>query len=334
MKADVKSKLERLRAGYIEVRGQPFAHFFCPVLFVDEVVSLCQAHIINKAFRKSSRAWTVQRTDVDNFYGSAFESDFILIQYKTESWSPGRVITEADLRKQFDPRLLVDDKPVEYFLAQGSFPEDYTPIEIESSDKTVQLGLKLHPSRFVSVAGRNWEIEIDKDVRISALVSLIKAAHLTLFEMIGYRYALSAGGYFVGRQILGQFFCENHERPRAELLDLAVPFFREFANMVRPVLSCSFDIQGPISDSQLLACRGASASPWALIVFIKTSRMLHAVLIPVLDQPDAAMTFMNFLQNENDTLDVSFCKWKQGYWEIGKEVGSLVWPKKGTLYPS
>ena len=98
-----------------------------------------------------------------------------MIQYETESWSPGRVSTEADLRKQFDPRLLVDSKPVECFLAQGSVPEDYTPIEIEASDKTVQLGLKLHLSRLVSVAGRNWEIEIDKDVRIPALGSLIRA---------------------------------------------------------------------------------------------------------------------------------------------------------------
>lgn len=190
----MKSKLEMLRADYAQVKGQPSTHFYCPILFKDEDVLLCQAHIINKAFRNSPRAWTVQRSDVDNFYGCNSEADFIAIQYRTENWSPGEVITDKRLSSQFRPRIRVDDKQVEHFPARNRIPEDYTQIEIENSGKSVQLGLKIHPRDFTAAIEQNWEIKVNKDVRVPALVSLIEAAHLTLFEMMGYRYALSAGG--------------------------------------------------------------------------------------------------------------------------------------------
>src|SRR5215207_8302615 len=76
----VKSRIEELRADYTQIEGKPFSHFYCPILFKDEDTPLCRAHIINKAFSDSVRASTVQRADVDRFYGSRFESDFIDIQ--------------------------------------------------------------------------------------------------------------------------------------------------------------------------------------------------------------------------------------------------------------
>ncbi len=333
MKAYVKSKLEELRSDYIQVKGQPFAHFYCPVLFRDDDVPLCQAHIINYAFPNSARTWTVQRSDVDSFYGSNFEADFIAIQY-AENGSPGKTLVDKTLSKRFRPRILVDDEPVDYFVAQGNVPEYFTQIEFDHDGQSVRLGLKMPPEDVLATAKQKWEIEIDKDVRIPALVSLIKAAHLTLFEILGYRYALSAGGHFVGRQILGEFFYQNRGKLRPEVLKNAFPFFREFAHMVRPVQSCPLDFQGTITDRQLLICKKAGDSPWALIVFIRTSQSLHTVMVPVLDQPDAVATFMDFLQNENDSIEISFCCFKQGHWEIDKETAELAWPKTGILYPN
>jgi hypothetical protein len=67
MGTDLQSKLEKLKSDYVSVTGIPFSHFFCPVVFDDQDVTLCKAHIINQFFPGSSRAWTVQRKDVDNF---------------------------------------------------------------------------------------------------------------------------------------------------------------------------------------------------------------------------------------------------------------------------
>ena len=50
------------------------------ILYKDEDVALCKAHVINQASQNVSRVWTVQRQDIDNFHGSNFEADFVLLQ--------------------------------------------------------------------------------------------------------------------------------------------------------------------------------------------------------------------------------------------------------------
>lgn len=68
-----QSKLERLRSDYADVVGRPFEFFYCPILHRDESTDLCRAHLINRAFQGSSNKWTIQRADIDNFYGSRIE---------------------------------------------------------------------------------------------------------------------------------------------------------------------------------------------------------------------------------------------------------------------
>jgi len=80
MDHEVEHKLETLRNDYQELTGKQFLHFFCPILFRDENAAICRAHIVNSAFPDSCRKWTLQRSDVDSFYGSAFESDFVHLQ--------------------------------------------------------------------------------------------------------------------------------------------------------------------------------------------------------------------------------------------------------------
>ena len=306
-------------------------HFYCPILFKDEDVPLCEGHIINKAFRNTSRAWTVQRKDVDSFYGSKFESDFIAIEYHTEKLSPDKVLIDKKLSKKFNPRILVDDKPVDYYVAQGDIPDHFTEVGLDHDGGVVRLGLKLSPED-VSAAGQNWEIEVSKDVRISALVSLIKSAHLTLFEILGYHYAFSCGGNFVGRDILGEFFRDNYDKSKSTVLENASSFFQKYIHMVRPIEFSDINLQGTITDKRVFVCRNRNYF-WALIVFIKTSRMLHSVMIPVFDQHEAVITFLDFLKNENETIEVMPCRYEQGEWKIRRERIQMIWPKKGVLYP-
>ena len=81
MKAPVAERLEALRQDFAKTAGQPFRHFYCPILFVDEQAELCQAHIVNRAFPATSRKWTVQREDVDSFFGSKFEGSFTNLRF-------------------------------------------------------------------------------------------------------------------------------------------------------------------------------------------------------------------------------------------------------------
>jgi hypothetical protein len=332
MNADFQSRLDELRLDYRHVRGEPFSYFFCPILFNDEDAPLCEAHIVNLAFPDSSRAWTVQRRDVDNFYGSAFESDFIAIQYN-EDPNLGETITDRNLSQMLAPKILLNDAQVEHFVAKGEIPKNFTPVVFDSGGEEVHLGLKISPENMLAATEKKWQIEIAKDVRIAALVSLIKAAHLTLFKMLGYRYALSLGGHFVGRKILGEFFLRNRGKQKANVLKDAYPFFREFATMVRPVESSGIDFQGTIVDRQLLICKEDRAPIWAYIVFIKISKSTHAVMIPVLDQPYAAAKFIKFLQDENESIEVALGRFEQDHWIVDKNSTKQRWPKSGVLYP-
>lgn len=331
MSTSVQPKLEGLRTDYNQFRGHPFAYFYCPILFRDEDVSLCKAHIINQAFPDSTPDWTVQRKDVDNFYGSAFEADFIAFRYH-EDRSIGNALTDKTLSKKLNPQILLDDKQVGYFFSNRDLPEHFTRLDIEHEGQVVQLGLKMSLESVLAATSQKWEVAISKDIRIPALVSLIKAAHLTLFDMLGYRYALSCGGHFVGRQILGDFFLQNYGKAKPDIIESARPFFREFAHMVRPLQANSLGLQGTITDKLLFIC-GGYRSPWALVVFIRTSQLLSAVLIPIFDQPDTVASFLGFLKNKNDLIPATLCRFEQGQWNIDKESFDLSWPKDGILYP-
>ena len=332
MRPSVKSKIERLRTDYARATGKPFVYFFCPMLFKDENAELCIAHVVPKAFPGSPRACTVQRKDVDSFYGTNFEDDFLAIQYRIEGQSPGQVVTDKTLSRRFRPRIFLEGKSVDHFVVHDALPGDFTPVEFHSDGKCVLLGLKMAPHDAAGAVGHKLEIQIEKDARIPSVVSLIKAAHLTLFYMLGYRYALSAAGHFVGRQILGEFFLRSRGQPRAEVADEALVFFRQFAHMVRPVQSHP-DLKGTATDRTVLVCWGGDSLAWALTVFVRTSRVLHAVLIPVLESPDAAAMFNDFLQNQNESIDMSYCRLARESWNVNPRVHTLVWPKTGTLYP-
>jgi len=329
MSLGLQSKLERLRSDYSRVTGTPFSYFFCPVLFRDEDVTLSESHIVNVAFPDSPRAWTVQRKDVDSFYGSRFEADFVDIQYNQDP-SLGKTVTDRNLHQRLKPQFLADDVPIEHFIARDKVPDQFAPVVFESDGESVQLGFKISREDMLAATTKKWQLSISKDVRVPALVSLIKAAHLTLFEMLGYRYALSAGGHFVGRDILGEFFVKNYDKRKAEVLENALRFFREFAAMVRPVESCGSAFQGTVVDRKLFLCKDDRAPMWAFIVFIKISQSLHAVMVPIFGQ---SYKFMNFLHDEKETITAFPGRFELDHWTIDNHSIELSWPKTGILYP-
>ena len=331
MNADVQAKLEKLKINYSQVKGQPFSHFFCPILFRDENVPLCKAHIVNKAFLNSAGAWTVQRQDIDNFYGSIFESQFLAIQYADRTNE--EIISNKNLSELFKPRILVNDKPVDFFVAGRKIPEEFTRIEFDNNGETNLLGLKMSPKDFVLAEGQRWETSISKDIRLPSVISLIKSAHLTFFEMLGYKYALTNGAHFLGWNILGKFFIQNYNKPKSDVFKNAYPFFSEFVHMVRPVHSSGINLQGTITDKLLLICKEGNNHPWAFIVFVKTAQSLHAVMLPILDQPYTVSKFLGFLKNKNDLIEVVSTCFEQNQWIINKESSKLYWPKDDALYP-
>jgi hypothetical protein len=332
MDNNLKFRLNRLRDEYEKLVGYPFTYFYCPILFKDEDVPLCKGHIINLAFPNSARDWTVQRQDIDNFFGANFESDFVDILYN-ENRQLANTVTDKNLFRKLEPKISVDDRRVDFFVTRGAVPDHFTSAVFNNEGKEVHLTLKMNREDIIAALGGQWAISIQKDIRVPAMVSLIKSAHLTLFDLLGYNYALSAGGYFVGRQVLGEFFLQNKGKQKSEVTQNALPFFREFAHMVRPVKSEGHGLQGTITDKIVLICKDAGGPPWAFIVFIRVSQSLHSVMIPILEDPNAGAKFITFLQDKSEFIEANYARFEQDHWGLNEESVKLQWPKTGVLYP-
>lgn len=331
MSGDIERKLSLLREDYTSVTGKPFTYFWCPILHSDDDVELCRAHIINQALRNElgqERAWTVQRKDVDNFYGSVFESDFVLIQYE-EDEAFSKAFFRGELKLQLKPKVLVNGKEIGFFVASGHVPSEFSTIRLEDEVNSIDLALKLSPNQVERSLNENWEVEVSKDIRVQAIASLAKAAHLTMFALFGYAYALSATGRFVGYDILGRFFQMNKDYDRKTSLRNAISFFKEHARIVRPVLVLEDMFRGTIDDKRFLVCQGANKQFWAYIILVNAGNKMNAVLLPTLTDEETTVRYLDFMRGSQSTLyGVHIAEYSQGKILFDEREFEIEW---GTI---
>lgn len=323
----IERRLEALQRDFASVAGEPFSHFYCPITHLDEAAELCRGHIIPQLFPDSARDWVVQRKDVESFYGSRFEADFAAILY-TEGGTPESVLLDKDLSRLFDITITADGKPIEYFFAKDEVSQRFTGLDLRGrDDQQVFLGLKLDPTNTFDKASAKWETRVSKDIRLPALVSLLKAGYLTLYSLLGYRYALSSDGHFLGSAMLGWFFQQNKGKKKPAVVSSACRFFAPAAHMVRPALKTPGDIAGTITDKTMLICRGSKGEPWGVIVFVKTSQQKHAVLLPLTESEKARELFMSFLVNDTTEFSARFIRFEGDHWLENPKVLTIEWPK-------
>lgn len=325
MNSECEARLNALRTDFEEVFGRPFSHFYCPILYRDEDVDLCKAHIINRAFPDVGRQWTVQRADVDNFYGRCFESDFVNIQHL--SGAAAGSIVNKDLPVTFRADILRNGVPIPYYFASSAkTPSDHTNIRLETENGIAELRLKLSPQEVMATNDSDWEIRLEKDLRLPALVSLLKSAHLTLFRMLGYRYALSAGGHFMGKEILGSFFLNNHRHDKAAVLQNAARHFAEFSSMVRPVSADNHEVPATTENNECYLCETSSGVRWAFMAFIRTTDATHAVVVPIFEHQDGVSRFMTFMRTNGAELEARHCLFEDQVFKVSPRTRRFCWP--------
>lgn len=325
MKAGIQKQLELQKTDYESVSKRPWKHFFCPILHRDEETELCRGHVINQAFDNSDRSWIVQRKDVDNHFGTLFESDFLAHEQKVDL-QVDEILTDKRLSGQFKPTISLDGQPVDFFVANEDVPAKFSEITFCSPQGSVKLALKISPTEMEESLGGKWEIAINKDVRLPALASLLKSAHLTLFHMLGYQYALSLGGYFFGKTILGDFFLKTRKMERRRALEEAKVHFKKYQSLVRPVIEMSFDSAGTLTDNTLLLCMIGNRY-WAFNVLIRTGTQTHGVLVPILEDPESAARFDRFLSSPFPEFPVKIGRMREErVWEIYPQTELLPWP--------
>ncbi len=296
--------------------GKTFEYFFCPILFIDEETELCKAHIVNQSFSNVSDAWTIQRQDVDHFYGAFFESEFTKLQYAgTDVFE---AIKDKSLNPKLRPKIYKNDNPIDYyFLRQNNISEHHTRLLFDD-ELNQAFGLKIEPQKLLEDKNASWYVQYEVNVTPDAIPSLIKAAHLTLFKIEGYKYALTRAGYIVGHNILGNFFLQNRQLDdKQQIKENAKSYFRNCAEMVRPVDSIGWESRGTIDDGISLLCKTKHGLIWARVIFVSTGKNhLHAVIIPILGNVLNDSVFNKLLAGKLETFFVRRIYFTKGQWHV------------------
>lgn len=330
MSAELQARLVELQNDYVSRTGKPFRHFFCPILWKDEGVDLCMGHVINKSFEDSWRGRVPQRKDVDSFCGAAFECEFqTLVSVKSRGIDD--ILSNDALMKKAKPKLFVDGEPWRYYCKSASPPSQHTALQLElNNGSSVGLTLAKTPEEVLAAESKKWEWIVEGNYIPPTIASLIKAAHLTLFHLLGYGYGLSAASYFVGYMLLGQFFRENCRKPIQTVRAAASSYFLEYANMVRPMASVDPKLRGTAEDGMAIRFLGSSGAPFALGVLIRVGAGMHTVLVPAFDRADAVPVFLDFLKNDTCQVLMSPCRYdrKERVWYFVRDIEHYVtWPK-------
>ncbi len=330
MSSDLEVRLATLRQDFAAVAGRPFEHFFCPLLLVDENTALCRAHVVNRAVADSSRRWTVQRKDVDNFFGAMFEGEFTTLQLDRRGVAL-RAFVDVDLNRRLRPRIIVDGVPVEHFVIDGPVPANFSEMSIQHGSDEIKIALKMNPEQVALLAASgDWHVEVSRDLRVQSVVSLLKGAHLSLFDVLGYGYVLAPNGVWLAR-VLGSFYLQNAKRQKREVLLAAAKHFAHVAAMVRPVDAAPPAITGTVDDRWFYFCwlDDGGRAPWGLVTHIRTGERLHAVLTPTFADESCTARFAEFLAGGVDSFEVSLARFDTTQWSLAPDRQRVIWPKAG-----
>ena len=325
MNPQLAAKLDTLKTDYESVVGHPFKYFYCPILGTDEDTVLCQGHVINQKIPGADRSWTVQRADVDNRFGSLFESDFQAVEHA--KLSPiAEALSNNDTARIFRPKLFFDSTPIDHYISPAPLPPEHTAVALEVNGATVPIRFKIPSEDILGALDGTWEFRVDKDFRLAYVVSILKAAHLTMFHLQGYRYALSYTGFFLGQTILGEFLRKIVGLDRTETMEMAKEHFTPFAPMVRPVIALPWDFSGTVTDRNVLAWMFGNR-PWANAVLVRPGARMHAVVVPLLEDDDWTDTFLDFLEFPSRDVEMRVGRIGTDQIDVFRDSVTTRWPE-------
>lgn len=332
---DLTNQLKFLQNDYTAQTKSTFNRFYCPIMAKDdESAELCMGHIVNQIIPNSPRARVVQRKDVDGFYGKLFEADFSsLVRIRGQQTNP--LLLDAELRKKVKPQILLDGQVCDYYEDRGQpVPPQYTPYTIKHSDGGgFNIVIKKTPQEMSQV--KQLSILVEYDRRVEAVGSLIKAGYLTLFRMLGYKFALSASGIAVGYSILGDFFRKHHHLSTPDAVNAARDYFRPHINMVRPIANYDgVSRSGTIENSQGFACSNKNGVCFAFLVYVRTDKLMSGVLMPAFDSEAALVAYLDFLNNDEEHFFLRRCTFAEDKKSVTIDPTPFeaTWPKKDESF--
>ena len=243
------TNIQHIKADYKSATGRSFQHFFCPILHVDENVSLTKGHIVPESLGGKSRV--LQRADVDNGFGSFFEAEAAdairhgLDRHPLRTAFGGDPEAMKKIARRF--KLRVRLQGTDEFLDASFRNIDGQPAFHVSTDKLSEvLGQRTNSD------ARMGLVALELDARSSILVTALRTSHLSWFSICGYRYVFDNEGILVASVLRG--FYEDFIRPRhrphrtkkgslisQQVKDEVNEHCFQFANFIRPLQNAEVD---------------------------------------------------------------------------------------------
>lgn len=328
MSQRLKARVDILKADFQAETGATFTHFFCPFLHLDEPVPLCEGHIINEAFG-TCNAWVPQRQDFDTFFGSKVEADFISA-VRDRSKTPFEKWIDPKLNRRYRPQLYSNGVAVEYYLTKEikSVP-GHTPLVVtnQGGDILGNLVIKKSPGEVKALHATDMQVvTVPPATFLPAIIaSVLKAAHLTLFTLNGYRHVFSTAGLYLAG-ILRDFYEKFKNTKKKHLASELAAAFRPHASLISPmVLKNRAVLAGTAIDNRLLVAIGSTEGIFATGVLIPAGPVdAFCVWLPS-GQGKTIDTYLGFLKEPPPSIAVKLVQFcpadseKEAHWITSKE---------------
>jgi hypothetical protein len=315
---ELHRRIAEFNTNYTTETGNATNHFFCPILFKDENVEMCRAHIVNDKLRTNS-AWVPQRKDIDNFYGSVIEAEFVgVIEDLGKDLS--EVFLDRESRRKHKPKIELEGKEIEYFFPKGVPPEviGQTTVDVaKGSGATIaQMNLKISPEALLAAERREMVLVLERDYRPWVIAAVLKAAHLSLFQMMGYHHVFSSTGIFLA-SILRDFY-ELTGGNHSVADEVVTRYFSAHEAMIAPLfVKDNGVLRGSAEDNMFLTCFTGSDVPFIFGVIVRAKRHRFCVFLPT-DQ--ATDTYFGFLKNHPQSVRARLTRFRNS-----KDLSTLVW---------
>lgn len=278
-----KEQLSGHLENYFQVTGRKVDRFVCPITLREcEESELIDAHILNQAFVKASRRRIIQYGKIDHFYGSRFESGLVkFLNLGHES--------ELDLLKEGGELrvTLSDGTTVPAFLADsesarnaaGKFPL----VDLTKDGKHIAtVFLKMQFAEPIHVG----QVEVSASFLFAPydwVGALLKAAHLTLFDLLGYNAVFDPYGDTV-RRTLHHFYQDRSHRNNADR------YFKDLRNAAKIIAlpspnkkpECAYDPFpfDTLDDREVLVHLMPGETLFALTCIFKINEATVSVMLP------------------------------------------------------
>jgi hypothetical protein len=221
-----QTKLQEHLDDYRKVMGSSVSDFVCPIT-LEPCTDLIDGHILNVALRNASRRTVIQCKDIDNYYGRTVEPE--LVRHLNFNQLSDADIVRANRNMQV---RFTDGSLAQAFAATGKKAEQaarkFESIRVPLGDEEVQVFIRADRDD----PRLRGSIELQGTVHAFPAhwtAAMLKAALLTMFEMIGYAAVLNPMGDVL-RNTLSRYY-KGHGTRQA-----AGKYFAEFENAVHVLI--------------------------------------------------------------------------------------------------